>query len=66
MDRQKIKKCFLKVAGVSGGVFLSLLSAAEVIEKKLTFLPLGAWLIGGPIIAGWWAYEMFCAGGEDE
>jgi len=59
-----IRGLTLRISGVSGGVFLTLVSAADQIERWLPGPP-QAWFIGGPIIAGWWAYEVFRVGGDD-
>lgn len=54
----RVRSLVLKIMGVSGASFTALLSAADQIDKWLPG-PVGAWLLCGPIISGWWAYEMF-------
>jgi hypothetical protein len=59
------RKCLSKVLGAAGAAFMAFLASAENVETYL-FGPALAWMLGGSILAGCWAYEVYCRNREGE
>jgi hypothetical protein len=55
------RSCALKVLAAAGLAFLALASASENLVKYL-YMPGYVWIVGGTLLAGWWAYENYCIG----
>jgi hypothetical protein len=57
--------CWLKVVGAAGIAFLALAGASDNLVKYL-FGPGWMWIIGGSVLAAWWAYQSYCIEDADQ
>lgn len=61
----KARKCWLNILASCGVALLAVAAAAENLEKYLYF-PGAVWIVLGTFVAGMWAYEVYCKGGEHD
>jgi hypothetical protein len=59
--RIAIRSCLLKIFAAGGIAFAVLAQGVENLVRYLYF-PGSVWVIGGTVLAGWWAYETYCIG----